>query len=125
MLAEQCGGSCAAVIDDGSTLYCTTHSGYDEAARRFHRQEVAMRPEVRLKRGGRLSVVRAVAPDRGYVAESFAAIYIVIVWFERSFDPFTTRRLVKAALPRIEALTLALPPPFGPDAGSGAGKGRA
>lgn len=124
-LVSECGATCAAVIDDGNGLWCTSHRGFDEAADRFYREEIATRPDVRLKRGGRLHVVREQPPDRAYVAESFASIYVVIVWFDREFDPFTARTRVRAALPRIEALTLCLPPPFGPDAGAAAGKSRA
>jgi hypothetical protein len=124
-LVTDCGGVCAAVIDDGNGLWCASHHGFAAAADRSYQEEIATRPEVRLKRGGRLHVVRQSPPEGAYVAESFAAIYVVVLWFERDFDAFTARTRVRSALPRIEALTLALPPPFGPDAGAGAGKARA
>jgi hypothetical protein len=124
-LVERCGGTCAAVIDEGNGLWCVSHAGFDAAADRFYREEIAARPEVQLTKGGRLHVVRENPPAHAYVGESFASIYVVILWFDREFDPFTTRARVRDALPRIEALTLAIPPPFGPDAGVGAGKSRA
>ena len=124
-LVDECNGAGAAVIDDGNGLWCTSDRGFDPAADRFYREEIAARPDVQLKRGGHLHVVRQDPPEHAYVAESFASIYVVVLWFDRPFDPFTTRAVVRRALPRIEALTLALPPPFGPDAGVGAGKARA
>ena len=77
---------------------------------------------MKLTRGSGLSLVRQKPDGRAFVAESFASIYVVVVWLEPDFDPFTARKVVREALPRIEALTLALPPPFGPDAGEGAGR---
>ena len=124
-LVLECDGTCAAVIDDGNGLWCTSNPGFEPAADRFYREEIAAQPTVQLKRGVHLHVVRHDPPARAYVAESFASIYVLILWFDRAFDPFTARTQLRRALPRIEALTLALPPPFGPDAGSGAGKARA
>jgi hypothetical protein len=124
-LVAECEAACAAVIDDGNGLWCTSRPGFDSAADRFYREEIAACPDVQLKRGVRLRVVRQDPPDRAYVAESFASIYVVVLWFDRAFDPFTARSRVRSALPRIEALTIALPPPSGPEAGAGAGKARA
>lgn len=124
-LAEACNGTGAAVIDDGNGLWCTSHIGFERACDTFYREEIALRPEVQLKKGRPLHVVRADPPAHAYVAESFASIYVVIVFFDRAFDPFTARSRLRAALPRIESLTLSLPPPFGPDTDSGAGKSRA
>jgi len=124
-LAMDANATCAAVIDDGNGLWCTSHPGFDTAADRFYREEIATKPDVDLKRGTGLHVARMDPPDHAYIAESFASIYVVILWFGSTFDPFTTRTKLKSALPRIEALTLAIPPPFGPDAGSSAGKARA
>jgi hypothetical protein len=124
-LATECDAACVAVIDDGNGLWCTSHGGFEEAADRFYRTEIALQPEVHLRRGKPLHVVRDQPPDRAYLAESFASIYVVIVFFDRAFEPFTARTQLRAALPRIEALTLSLPPPFGPDDGEGTGQGRA
>lgn len=124
-LAAECGAAGVAVIDDGNGLWCTSDAGFEAAADRFYREEIATRPEVQLTKGKPLHVVRDTPPDHAYVAESFASIYVVIMFFHRAFEPFTARTRLRAALPRIEALTLALPPPFGPDAGTGARRGRA
>lgn len=124
-LAAECEASCVAVIDDGNGLWCASHRGFEQAADRFYRTEIAMQPDVHLRRGKAFHVVRDDPPNRAYLAEAFASIYVVIVFFDRAFDPFTARTRLRAALPRIEALTLSLPPPFGPDAGGGEGQGRA
>jgi hypothetical protein len=124
-LANACNATGAVVIDEGNGLWCMSHWGFEQAADTFYREEIATRPEVQLKKGRPLHVVRDRPPEHAYVAESFASIYVLIVFFDREFDPFTTRTHVRTALPRIEALVLAMPPPFGPDEGAGAGKARA
>lgn len=124
-LADACNATGAVVIDDGNGLWCMSHPGLEKAADAFYREEIATRPEVQLRKGRPLHVVRDRPPEHAYVAESFAAIYVLVLFFDRDFDPFTARSKLRSALPRIEALVLALPPPFGPDAGAGAGKGRA
>jgi hypothetical protein len=88
----------------------------DRAADRFYRAEVAPRA-ASLRRGGRLSVANVDGDDR-YIAESFAGIYVVVVWFEGPFELDLARARVRRAQPRIEALTLALPPPDGPGTGT-------
>ena len=124
-LVTECAATCAAVIDDGNGLWCMSRSGFEDAANRFYREEIAERADVHLKRGGGLHIVRQSPPDHAYVAESFASIYVVVLWFEADFDPFTARTKVRNALPKIEAMTLSIPPPFGPDGGAGEGKSRA
>jgi hypothetical protein len=47
---------------------------------------------------------------------------VVCVWFGAPFELELVRARVRRSLDRIEALTLALPPPGGPDSDSGAGK---
>lgn len=124
-LADACGATGAVVIDEGNGLWCMSHPGLEKAADAFYREEIATRPEVQLKKGKPLHVVRDRPPEHFYVAESFASIYVLIVFFDREFDPFTARTRLRSALPRIEALVLSLPPPFGPDEGAGIGKSRA
>lgn len=55
-----------------------------------------------------------------YAAESFASVYVLVVWFTDLTDPTAHTPALRAALPRIEALMVALPPPDGPGSGSGA-----
>ena len=62
-----------------------------------------------LHKGGHLHhAVRA--DDFGYVARSFAAIYVLIVVYEAPFDELRAERAIQHALPQIERLVMALPP---------------
>lgn len=46
----------------------------------------------------------------GYVARSFAAIYVLVLAFREPFDELRAKRAIVHALPIIERLVLALPP---------------
>ncbi len=62
-----------------------------------------------LHRGGHLRH-SFVEPGFGYVARSFAAIYVLVVVFEGPFEELLVKRAVAQALPTIERLVAALPP---------------
>jgi hypothetical protein len=57
----------------------------------------------------------------GYLARSFAGIYVVVVVFDHLFDELRAERAVRESLARVERLVLALPPldpgPPAPQAG--------
>ena len=55
-----------------------------------------------------LNVVRE--DDFGYVARSFAGIYLLVLVFDGPFDELRAERSLVEAIPRIEGLVLALPP---------------
>ena len=93
------------------------------SADRFYRSEFVPRL-AGIRKGGRLDIAKVDGDDR-YAAVSFAGIYAVVVWFDRSFDASLVRARIRRALPEIEALTLALPPSGGPGFDEGAGKLRA
>lgn len=76
-----------------------------------------------LTRGGHLDRIFRSATHSLY-CKSFAATYIVGVLFKGSPSDLLVRRVVKAALPRIETLTLSLPPPDGPERHAGVAKNR-
>jgi hypothetical protein len=62
-----------------------------------------------LRKGGHLGhVVRD--SDFGFVARSFASIYVLIVVFDEAFDELRAEQAIEDGLPRIERLVLALPP---------------
>lgn len=62
-----------------------------------------------LHKGGHLSyVVRET--DYGCLARSFAAIYVLVLVFDRSFDEIRAERAIRDSLHKIERLVLALPP---------------
>lgn len=115
-LVIETGAAGAAVLDDGNGLWCTSHPGLDARADRFYREEIATHPEVKLRRGVGFHLVRTTPPDHAYIAESFSSIYVLVLFFDADFDPFTNRTLLKSALPRVERLTLAIPPPNRSDA---------
>lgn len=46
----------------------------------------------------------------GYLARSFAGIYVLVVVFDHLFDELRAERAVRDSLPRVERLVLALPP---------------
>ena len=62
-----------------------------------------------LRKGGRL---HAALRDEGlgYLATSFASIYVLVLVFPAPFDELRAERSTLEALPRIERLVLALPP---------------
>jgi hypothetical protein len=62
-----------------------------------------------LKRGRPLRT-RARSAELGFVAHSFAAIYLLLLVFDGEFDELRAERALVDALPRIERLVLALPP---------------
>jgi hypothetical protein len=90
-----------------------------ESARRAWARHLASRrvvPEVRalpeiesLHKGGHL-LHMARGPSYGYVARSFAAIYVLVLVFDGPFDELRAKGAIAHALPTIERLVLALPP---------------
>jgi hypothetical protein len=74
------------------------------------------RPELELASKGRPFLLRHRGEGLGYFAQSFAGIYVLALVFEGVFDELRAERAAAEALPRIEALVLALPPQ-GPDGG--------
>ncbi|WP_437953469.1 hypothetical protein WME98_24390 [Sorangium sp. So ce296] len=127
-LVARAGAAAAAVIDESNNIWCAwpVASTVPPLAARFAERELAGRPGPSLRRGGRLRVAHpAGSPDDSYMAESFGGIYVLVLWFNGPFDPDFQRARLRRELPRIEALTVALPPPDGPDATEGAAKQRA
>jgi hypothetical protein len=55
-----------------------------------------------------------------YLAESFATVYVLILWFDSPYDESWVRAAVRHALPIIEQLTVSLPPPDEPGPLAGA-----
>src|SRR5262249_18547005 len=88
--------------------------------------EVRALPEMAtLPRGGHVHHTVSGA-DFGYVARSFAGIYVLVLVFDATFDELRAKRAIVHALPAIERLVLALPPldPGPPVAGVVALRGR-
>jgi hypothetical protein len=72
-----------------------------------------------LHRGGHLAFNKR-EDHYGVVARSFAAIYVLILVFDKAFDMLRAERALREGLPIIERLVLALPP-FDPEPAPRAG----
>ncbi len=73
-------------------------------------REVRDLPELPALRKGRPIVHVVREDDFGYVARSFAGIYLVVLVYEAPFDELRAERALTEALQKIERLVLALPP---------------
>jgi hypothetical protein len=71
-----------------------------------------------LQQGGRVHWVDAEGDPPSF-AVSFAGVYVLVLWFDAPASELAVRRAVNQALPTIEALTIALPPPDGLAVSSG------
>ena len=119
-LVRDCGATLGAIIDESSVVWCTVPEAADgrDIVAQFFREEIAPNTKA-LLHGQRLSIHQASGPHR-YVAESFAALYVIALWLDAEFDTELVRARIRLALPKIEALTLAVPPFDGPGGGEGA-----
>lgn len=100
-----------AVMSTGNVLWCSNRYD-DELADDFYRSEIAPR-RAQLRRGKPIDIAVRLGPST-CVARSFAAIYVLVVCVNRhdkTFDIVRAREEIRRALPRVEALTVALPPP--------------
>jgi len=121
-LVRECGATLGSIVDESSVVWCTVPASADAQAivDAFFQAEIAPNSKA-LRQGHRLSIHQASGPHR-YVAESFAALYVIALWLEAEFDTDFVRARIRLALPKIEALTLAVPPFDGPEGGEGAQK---
>src|SRR6478609_7731958 len=120
-LVRDCGATLGAIVDESSVVWCTAPASEDakDTVDQFFRTEVA--PHIKeLLHGHRLSIHQESGPHRYVVAESFAALYVIALWLAEEFDTDLVRARIRLALPKIEALTLAVPPFDGPDGSGGA-----
>jgi hypothetical protein len=69
----------------------------------------ALPATAQLHRGGHLAYNKR-DEHYGVVARSFAAIYVLILVFDKAFDMLRAERALRDGLPLIERLVLALPP---------------
>ena len=79
----------------------------------------ALPATAQLHRGGHLAYNKR-EEHYGVVARSFAAIYVLILVFDKAFDMLRAERALREGLPLIERLVLALPP-FDPEPAPRAG----
>jgi hypothetical protein len=118
-LVKRSRGCDAAVIDAHSPVVwasATSDDEKDEAGGDARALRIRAIAELRalpqmsaLHRGGHLALsVRE--EDFGYVARSFAGIYVLGVVFDHAFDEIRAERALRDSLARVERLVLALPP---------------
>jgi hypothetical protein len=84
-------------------------SARDSVSERAIRAVRALPEMPTLHKGGHIHHSES-EPDFGYVARSFAGIYVLVVVFREPFDELRAKRATLHALPIIERLVLALPP---------------
>jgi hypothetical protein len=122
-LAEHTGAAHAVVADAFNDLWCRDSAlGEDGTGTAFALLDRALRSASRPpERGGRIDLVRASEPPY-LIARSFAGVYVLILWFDAPFEPDWARGHVHHMLPDIERLTVALPPPDGPESGANAAR---
>ncbi len=112
-LTAQCRASCAFVLDTTAQSYGASTPLPDDWSTLVDEMVplvVAATREHPLRKGGHLHLMRSVEPPFA-AAESFAGVYMVVLLFEAPFVAAEVSALVRRALPEIEALTVALPPP--------------
>jgi hypothetical protein len=73
-------------------------------------REVRELPGIAALRRGRPLVFVVREETFGYVARSFAGIYLVVLVYDAPFDELRAERVLIEALPKVERLVLALPP---------------
>jgi hypothetical protein len=104
----------AVVMDAFNDLWCRAHA-LDDTQQPFNLLAIALAEtwKVPLQSGGRIDLART---DRApyFCAISFAGVYVLMLWFDAPFEPQWVRAVVRRALPKIESLTVSLPPPEGP-----------
>lgn len=107
----------ACVLDATGDLWCASHP-IDEPRQQWAMQTVRdafHAPHPQIARGGHLGR-RVSHGDRPAYLRSFAGTYVLLVALAEPVDEVGLHRVVDAALPEVERLTLALPPPDGPQA---------
>lgn len=112
-LAGWCGASCAFVLDTSGQDYGASSplpDGWQALAEAVVPLVIEATRDRPLRKGGHLHLLRSVEPPFA-AAESFAGVYMVLLLFDAPFHAGDVSALVRHALPEIEALTVALPPP--------------
>jgi hypothetical protein len=105
----------AYVVDAWGIVWCAARyfeSVYPEDLADLVRLAEARR-HVRVTHGGKLDAVLSGSKGHAYL-RTYASCYVVLLRYAGPFDEPKARDVVSAALPRLEAITLRLPPPEGP-----------
>lgn len=120
-LSRECEATNGYVLDSQANLWCAGndlyYGGESDAVMDLTQKQLAALPQP-LNKGGRIDR----AFGRTYF-RSFAGVYVLALRFAGPFDVSRAREASSRALPKIEALTLLLPPPEGPGSAGAAGCG--
>lgn len=104
------------VFDQAGLIWCTGVAIYSNERPILYGQiaQVLEKQDPPLTKGGRIDRL-VQSESHSLYCRSFAQTYVVGVWFDTPAPDLLVRRSVGNALPRIEQLTMLLPPPEGPD----------
>ena len=106
------GGSTAEVVRIGRPKRATLHPEPPTAKRKTERviaRVRSLKAVQTLSRGGHIAHLER-AKSGGYLARSFASIYVLIIMFDAAIDELRAERALREHLPMIERLVIALPP---------------
>lgn len=117
----------AFIVDAWLNLWCASPTMvWDSQSQGLQVPEAILGSDSKKLEQGRRIDRSLVGPAEGHgYARSFAGIYLLLVRSAGPVDLDHWRAAIASALPSIERLTLALPPPLGPGAGSAEGFGAA
>jgi hypothetical protein len=114
-LVTRAGAANAFVFDAWGLIWCSAHLTHGDDQERLYAQVKAILEglDPPLQRGTKLD--RTFPDDvTPMYCVSFSATYVLGVWLNAETNEFLIRRSVADALPKIETMTLSLPPPTVP-----------
>jgi hypothetical protein len=114
-IAAACSSFNAYILDVWDNSWCAAR-GFNDMPRADLADFIhaaASRKAVTLTRGGKLDTSLSGPMGHAFL-RTYGSCYVLLLRFSRPFDVEKTRDTVRAALPRLEALTMRLPPPDGP-----------
>lgn len=120
-LEAQVAGDLAFVFDAWGLVWRTSRFGLSKSTEHMllsHVGQMLESVDPSLARGGRLRGSFSF-PGASISTATFATVYVVAAQHANDQSTLRVRTALRDALPEIERLTLALPPPGGPGASSG------
>jgi hypothetical protein len=105
----------AYVLDAWDNVWCSAH-GYADTVHEDLTElvhDAARHRGISLTRGGKLDTYFSGRAGHAYL-RTYGSCYVLLLRFSGPFDHANAREITTEHLPRLEALTLALPPPDGP-----------
>lgn len=107
------GGATAEIVRIGRPKRTTLHPAEPPTAKRKTERVIArvrsLKGVAMLARGGHVAHLER-GRSGGYLARSFATIYVLIVIFDGAIDELRAERALREHMPAVERLVIALPP---------------